>query len=424
VISAGAFVSLPQQELHHAQLLSCYLIFIASYTVFAFGKFPGFRIDRAGMAVIGAALMIAVGALPPSQALSFIDFSTIVLLFSMMVIVSNLRLAGFFDWTTSAVVRGLRPRHFLPLVIFTSGILSAFFVNDIICLVMAPFVLAVTQRLRMKPVPHLLALATASNIGSSATITGNPQNMIVGSYSHIPYVDFMAHLGPVALAGLFADWAVLHWMYFRKRDREVEIVAAAEAPLRAPRPYPGLRKSLLVMALVLVGFLAGYPPALVAALGAALMLITRVVDPREVYKGIDWGLLVFFTGLFLIVGGAQKAGIVASILELLQHFNLQNTLAFSAAVALLSNIVSNVPAVMLLKSLVPGLANPHLGWLALAMASTLAGNLTITGSVANLIVAESAREAAPITFREYFRVGLPITLVTLALGIGWLTLVG
>jgi Na+/H+ antiporter NhaD/arsenite permease-like protein len=365
-----------------------------------------------------------VGVLPAAQALSFIDFSTIVLLFSMMVIVSNLRLAGFFDWTTSAVVRGLRPRHFLPLVIFTSGILSAFFVNDIICLVMAPFVLAVAQRLRMQPVPHLLALATASNIGSSATITGNPQNMIVGSYSHIPYIDFMAHLGPVALAGLFADWAVLHWMYFRKRDRETEVVAAAEAQLRGPRPYPGLRKSLLVMALVLAGFLAGYPPALVAALGAALMLITRVVDPREVYKGIDWGLLVFFTGLFLIVGGAQKAGIVASILELLQHFNLQNTLAFSAAVALLSNVVSNVPAVMLLKSLVPELANPHLGWLALALASTLAGNLTITGSVANLIVAESARETAPISFREYFRVGLPITLVTLALGIGWLMIVG
>jgi Na+/H+ antiporter NhaD/arsenite permease-like protein len=185
-----------------------------------------------------------------------------------------------------------------------------------------------------------------------------------------------------------------------------------------------LRKSLLVVLLVLAGFLAGFPPALVAALGAALMLITRTVEPREVYRGIDWGLLVFFTGLFLIVGGAQKAGIVDSLLVLLQHFNLQNTAAFSIAVALLSNVVSNVPAVMLLKSLVPDLANPHLGWLALAMASTLAGNLTVTGSVANLIVAESARDTAPITFREYFRVGLPITIITMALGIGWLKLVG
>jgi Na+/H+ antiporter NhaD/arsenite permease-like protein len=416
-------VLLPVQGLRDAQLISTYLIFIVSYTVFAFGKFPGMKIDRAGMAVIGAALMVAVGVLQPSQALSFIDFSTIVLLFSMMVIVSNLRLAGFFDWTTDAVVRRLRPRHFLPTVIFISGILSAFFVNDIICLVMAPFVVSVTARMGMKPLPHLLALATASNIGSAATITGNPQNMIVGSYSHIRYLDFLAHLGPVALAGLFADWAVLHWIYFRKSDGAAHI-EAADAGLRSSQRYPGLRKSLLVMALVLAGFLAGFPPALVAALGAALMLITRTVNPREVYKGIDWGLLVFFTGLFLIVGGAQKAGIVDSLLVLLRHFNLQNTAAFSVAVALLSNVVSNVPAVMLLKSLVPGLANPHLGWLALAMASTFAGNLTVTGSVANLIVAESAREVAPITFREYFRVGLPITVITLAIGIGWLKLVG
>jgi Na+/H+ antiporter NhaD/arsenite permease-like protein len=376
------------------------------------------------MAVIGAAMMMAVGVLQPSQALSFIDFSTIVLLFSMMVMVSYLRLAGFFDWTTSAVVRKLRPRHFLPTVIFISGILSAFFVNDIICLVMAPFVIAVTQRLRMKPIPHLLALATASNIGSAATITGNPQNMIVGSYSHIRYLDFVAHLGPVALAGLFADWAILHWIYFRKSDGAAAIEAATSPELVSSQTYPGLRKSLVVMGLVLAGFLAGFPPALVAALGAAVMLITRTVNPREVYKGIDWGLLVFFTGLFLIVGGAQKAGIVDSLLELLQQFNLQNTAAFSIAVAVLSNLVSNVPAVMLLKSLVPGLANPHVGWLALAMASTFAGNLTVTGSVANLIVVESAREAAPITFREYFRVGLPITIITMAIGIGWLNLVG
>jgi Na+/H+ antiporter NhaD/arsenite permease-like protein len=422
-MSGLSLVLSPVREIHGVQLISTYLIFIASYTVFSFGKFPGMKIDRAGMAVIGAALMVAIGVLQPSQALSFIDFSTIVLLFSMMVIVSNLRLAGFFDWTTDALVRRLHPRHFLPTVIFISGILSAFFVNDIICLVMAPFVIAVTQRLKMKPLPHLLALATASNIGSSATITGNPQNMIVGSYSHIGYLDFLAHLGPLAVGGLFADWAVLHWIYFRKGDGAAPI-ASAEAELRSAPRYPGLRKSLLVVVLVLAGFLAGFPPALVAALGAALMLITRTVEPREVYRGIDWGLLVFFTGLFLIVGGAQKAGIVDSLLVLLQHFNLQNMAAFSVAVALLSNVVSNVPAVMLLKSLVPDLANPHLGWLALAMASTLAGNLTVTGSVANLIVAESARDTAPITFREYFRVGLPITIITMALGVGWLKLVG
>jgi Na+/H+ antiporter NhaD/arsenite permease-like protein len=183
-----------------------------------------------------------------------------------------------------------------------------------------------------------------------------------------------------------------------------------------------LTKPLVVAAAVVIGFFAGLPPAMMAALGAAILLITRTVDPHKVYEEVDWGLLVFFVGLFIIVGGAENAGIVTRLLEIASHWNLQNVGVFTLVVAILSNIVSNVPAVMLLKSLVPGFANPQTAWLVLAMASTLAGNLTITGSVANIIVVETAKNEAPIGFWECFRVGLPITFLTLAVGVGWLAL--
>ena len=169
------------------QVVAAYAIFFGSYIVFAFGKFPGMKIDRPGAAVIGAVLMVVSRVLSPWEALRSIDFSTLVLLFSMMLIVAYLHLAGFFDWITELVVTRLKPHHLLPTVIFTSGILSAFFVNDIICLVMVPFVLTVTKRMGVRPLPHLLAVATASNIGSVSTITGNPQNMLIGSFSLAPW---------------------------------------------------------------------------------------------------------------------------------------------------------------------------------------------------------------------------------------------
>ncbi|MBZ5697277.1 MAG: anion transporter [Acidobacteriia bacterium] len=397
--------------------LAAYTIFLASYLVFALGKFPGMKIDRPGAAIIGAVLMVVFRAVRPVDALHFIDFGTIVLLFSMMLLVAYLHLAGFFDWVTEIVVARIRPRHLLPTVIFLSGVLSAFFVNDIICLVMVPFALKAARRLGLKPVPHLLAVATASNIGSVATMTGNPQNMLIGSFSAIRYSEFLSYLGPVALAGLLLDWLVL-WLLCTRRETPAAQIAVLDEPV--PMEHRRLIKPGVVILFVLAGFLAGLPPALVAAVGAASMLITRTREPRRVYDEVDWGLLVFFVGLFLIVGGAENVGLTERLLEISERLSLQNWAVFTVATAALSNLVSNVPAVMLLKSLVPGFANPHQGWLVLAMASTLAGNLTITGSVANIIVVERARPEAEITFGQYLRVGVPITVLTLAFGWFWL----
>ncbi|MGA1998904.1 MAG: anion transporter [Terriglobales bacterium] len=407
--------------MHHAfseaHIVAGYLIFLASYLVFAIGKFPGWKIDRPGMAIIGAVLMFAFRILGPGDSLRYINFATIVLLFSMMLIVGNLHLSGFFDRVALFAVARMGRHHLLPAIIFTSGILSAFFVNDIICLVMVPFVLTITRRMNVPPARYLLAVATASNIGSVATITGNPQNILIGSFSGIPYRSFLAHLGPVAIVGLLLDWLVLHFVGDGQTldDNNGVVVEVTQGAARS------LGKPVLVTAAVLAGFMAGAPPALVAAVGAAILLITRSLEPRLVYDEVDWGLLVFFIGLFLIVGGAEQVGLTSMLLEVAQRWNLHNAGILTIVTAALSNLVSNVPAVMLLKSLPPGFQNPQHAWLVLAMASTLAGNLTITGSIANIIVVERSRPAVHIGFWDYFRVGLPVTAATLLFGWLWLS---
>ena len=413
--------SLSPAALSDARILAAYIIFLASYVVFALGKFPGLKIDRTGAAIIGAVGMVAFRIVQPGEAVRYINFQTIVLLFSMMLLVGNLHLVGFFEWNAEAVLRRLKPHQLLPAVIFTCGCLSAFFVNDIVCLVMVPFVLSITRKMQLQPLPYLLAVATASNIGSVATITGNPQNMLIGSFSGIHYRDFLLHLGPVALVGMFVDWAVLHWVHMRN------VTMAAED--RAGIPLPALdlsklTKPVIVASAVVIGFFFGVDPAMMAALGAAVLLITRTLEPQRLYKEVDWGLLVFFVGLFLIVGGAENAGITTRLLDIAQHWNLQRTWIFTITVAGLCNIVNNVPAVMLLKTMVPGFADPHKAWLLLAMASTLAGNLTITGSVANIIVVESAKPEVEIGFSDYVRAGVPITVLTLLVGWAWLTWAG
>ncbi len=406
------------------QIVAAWIIFLASYFVFAFGRFPGTKIDRPAMAVVGAVLMFVFRILSPSTAISSVDFGTLVLLFAMMLILASLHLAGFFEWVGNRVILHLTPRQLLPGVIFTSGVLSAFLVNDVVCLFMAPLVLGVCKRMGLRPLPYLLALATASNIGGVATITGNPQNMLIGSMSGLTYVHFVAHLGPVALIGLFLDWAILHWTYVAGKTLDAKPMPTVPQSngLDAP-PSRRLIWPVLVTFAVLAGFVMGFQPPLVAAAGGALLLVRRTRDPREVYGDVDWSLLVLFMGLFLVVGGAEQAGVTNQLLRAAERLNLNNSLVFTTVVALLSNIVSNVPAVMLLKGLIPRFQDPHTMWLMLAMSSTLAGNLTITGSVANIIVVEKARTVTHISFLDYMKTGVPVTIATLAVGLLWLSFV-
>ncbi len=406
--------------LSHWHVVAAWIIFLASYLVFAVGRLPYTLIDRTAMAVIGAVAMFVLGVLTPQSAIASIDFATIVLLFSMMLIVASLHLAGFFDLVTRLVIEHLKPQQLLPGVIFTSGILSAFLVNDVVCLFMAPLLLDICKRMRVNPVPYLLALATAANIGSVATITGNPQNMLIGSSSAIGYRDFLAHLGPIAVIGLFIDWALLYWLEVRTHKSQPLPADVTETAVHREE-HPAW--AVIVTIGVLIGFLLGHPPPLVAAIGGALLLIRRTRQPREIYGDVDWPLLVLFLGLFMILGGAKEAGITGELLSWAGKLNLHNSVIFTGIVVLLGNLVSNVPAVMLLRDMVPHFRDPHTTWLLLAMSSTLAGNLTITGSVANFIVVEKAREVTSISFWNYMRVGIPVTILTLTVGLLWINYV-
>lgn len=382
---------------------------------------PYLRIDRTGVAIIGAVLMVVTGAIGFDEATRAVDFHTLVLLFSMMIIVAYLRLAG--GLAAAARVTAARVSHpgiLLAILVFASGICSALFVNDTICLVFTPLVLDVTEERRLRPLPFLLALATSSNIGSVATITGNPQNILIGSVSGLSFTHFTSALGPVALAGLALD-ALLLWALFR-RD-----LAPGRLPMATARARPTHRgllwKTLAVIALVLVGFVAGYDTALVAAAGAAVLLVTRRVRPRKVYGTIDWDLLMLFVGLFVIVAAGERAGFDRRLFAWLSPLGVTTLAGLSATAVVIGNAISNVPAVMLFTKIVPKLPDPVTSWLALAMSSTLAGNLTILGSIANLIVVEGARRrGVRIGFLEYAAVGVPLTIVTLAFGIWWLSL--
>jgi Na+/H+ antiporter NhaD/arsenite permease-like protein len=397
------------------------LIFAATYVVMAVGRLPGYRMDRAGAALLGASLMVAFGVLTPDEAYAAVDMETIALLLGMMIVVANLRLSGFFRLVIRfAIARAGHPLMLLAAIVILSGVLSAFLVNDAICLVMTPLVLDLVTRLKRDPVPYLLAVAMASNAGSVATITGNPQNMIIGSLSHIPYATFAFALSPIAVVSLviaFCLIAVSHREeFFRSGRFTVEADAGAVVYHR-----PLVIKTVAVLAAMVVLFFAGQPVAKVAIVGGALLLFTRRVNPKKVYVDIDWPLLVMFAGLFIVVAGLDKAVLDADTIARLGRIDLGNVPVLAAITAVLSNLVSNVPAVLVLRPFVERLADPQHAWQVVAMASTLAGNFTIVGSVANLIVVERARaRGVEIGFWHYFRVGAPLTILSIVLGTAWM----
>jgi Na+/H+ antiporter NhaD/arsenite permease-like protein len=391
-----------------------------TYLGLALGRLPLFRVDRTGVAIIGGAIVVVTGLLPWDRAVAAVDAHTLVLLFGMMIVAAYLRLSGFFRLVTYAAVRRAHtPVGLLALIIVAAGVLSALFVNDVVCLVMAPIVLDLVRRLQLPPAPYLIALATAANVGSVATLTGNPQNMLVGSFSGISYRAFLLREAPVAVIGLALVFAVI-WLAYRRRLPPALPTASLDE--RGAVHHALMIKTVAAVSVMLVAFLAGVPIALVAIAGAAYCLLTRRVNPDKVYREIDWGLLVLFTGLFVVIGGVEASGLAGEILGGVAAAGLYRPAVLTVVTAVLSNLVSNVPAVLLFKTVIPTFGEPTRAWLLLAMASTLAGNLTILGSVANLIVVEQARGAGvQIGFLEYSRVGVPVTVLTLL--VGWLLLI-
>jgi Na+/H+ antiporter NhaD/arsenite permease-like protein len=396
---------------------------VASLTLLgvALGRLPALKMNRATIALVGATLLVAGGVLSLDQAYRAVDWNTLLLLFGMMVLNVNLRAGGFFQRVTAGVIRFAKtPRRLLALIIGASGVLSAVFLNDTIVLVFTPLVLDVTLALRRNPLPYLVGLVTAANIGSVATITGNPQNMLVGLSSGISFVDFTEALAPIAVVGLAIAWGVLVLVY-RREFTGSPLGTVVEVPISGD--HRTLIKALVATGVMGVTLVAGLPVPLAAALAAALLLVTRRTAPEGVFQEIDWGLLVFFIGLFVVTGALEASGLSGQLLQLLHPYANGGPLPLSAVSFVLSNVVSNVPAVMLLRPVVPTLNDPASAWLTIAMATTLAGNLTLIGSVANLIVAEIARRrGVELSFGEYLKAGTAIAILSLGVGVLWLSL--
>lgn len=385
----------------------------------AAGRFPHLRMNRATIALVGATALVTVGAISLEEAYESLDLDTLLLLLAMMVINANLRIAGFFGVVADHFLpRARSPRQLLLLLMASSGILSALFLNDTIVLMFTPLVLEIVLALRRNPIPYLMGLATAANTGSVGAITGNPQNILIGTSSNIPFVVFSAYLMPVAVIGLGLAWGIIILVY----RTEFSIPFETAAPTPKTRIYrPLLIKSTVSVLLLVVLLLAGVPVPFAALISASILLITRRLKPERVFREIDWSLLVFFAGLFVVTGAIVTSGWSSSLFSVLLPLAEGGIVPLTGVTVVLSNLISNVPAVLLFRPFVPRLPDPHQVWLVLAMATTLAGNLTLLGSVANLIVAETAhRYRINLTFTEYLKAGIPVTLITLAAGVVWL----
>jgi Na+/H+ antiporter NhaD/arsenite permease-like protein len=396
------------------------LIFAITYVLISGRQLKILPLNRPAAALLGAVLMVCTGVMTPERAYRAVNYDTLVLLLGMMLISAYLYLAHFFEWAADVVLNFSRtPQRLLLYLTLTSGILSALLVNDTICLVLTPLVVAVIRRGRLPLLPFLIALATSANIGSVATLVGNPQNMIIGHFSHISFAEFARSLAPAAIVGLAINFGIVS-LGFHNVLRGVVIS-------REPHAIPKLDRGLfaivcVVFVSIFACFFAGLNLAWTALAGAALVMVVARRDTREVLKLVDWHLLVFFAALFVVVEGLSDTGLPDAIYRHLQpmfgsHVTAQacNLTWFSVAG---SNIFSNVPFVLVGGKWIPHFADPALMWKVLALATTFAGNLTIIGSVANMIVVESAREHLQIGFWDYARFGIPITIVTTAAGIG------
>ena len=402
------------------------VIFAITYVLISGRRLKILPLNRPAAALLGTVLMVVAGVMTPEQAYRAVDYNTLVLLLGMMLISAYLSLAGFFDWAADWILQVAKtPQRLLLYLILASGVLSALLVNDTVCLMLTPLVVAMIVRGRLPLPPYLLALAMSANLGSVATLVGNPQNMIIGHLSKLTFVHFSASLLPVAVAGLAIEYAVLRFG-FRQMLRAARIERSDAAPRPLNRPLMAI--TLAVLALVFAGFVAGFDLAWTALTGGALVMVLARRDTHEVLKLVDWHLLVFFAALFVVVEGLNGTGLPDQIYAHLRGaFGATETsqawnLAWFSAAG--SNIFSNVPFVLVAGKWIPNFANPALMWKVLALATTLAGNLTILGSVANIIVVESARGHCEVGFVDYARFGIPITLLTTAAGMGILLLLG
>jgi Na+/H+ antiporter NhaD/arsenite permease-like protein len=404
---------------HWQRELVATIIFVITYVLISGRQLKILPLNRPAAALLGAVLMVSTGVVTPERAYRAVNYDTIVLLLGMMLIATYLYLAHFFEWAAAAVLQFAHtPVRLLLYVTLTSGILSALLVNDTICLMLTPLLIAVIRRGKLPMLPYLIALATSANIGSVATLVGNPQNMMIGHFSHISFAQFSRVLAPAGALGLAINFVILR-IGFRKTLSEAVIGRETRSSTRLDRKLFILVS--VVFILIFAGFLAGSNLAWTALGGAALVMALARRDTHEVLKLVDWHLLLFFAALFVVVDGLNDTGLPDAIYRRLQPLfgSTATTQAWNLAwfSAVGSNVFSNVPFVLVAGKWIAHFNDPELMWKVLALSTTFAGNLTIVGSVANMIVIESARQHLEVSFWDYARLGVPITILTTAAGV-------
>ncbi len=401
------------------------IIFIITYTGIIFTRLPGVNIDRPSASFFGGVAMLVFGVLTLDEAIAAIDFNTITLLIGMMIIISVLQLDGFFSFIAFQTIRlAGNEKKLLFIIIFTTGISSAFLVNDAVVLLYTPIVISICKNSDINPVPYLIAEILSSNAGSAMTITGNPQNMLIGINSEISYGMFLLHLLPVSLISMLVIYFVIKFIY---RENFTGVKPVRCETTEYSYDYRSMKFSVPIFIVVIILFFAGrllhLSIPVIALTGAALILLMGKIKPSEVIKKVDWVLILFFSTLFIVVRGFETTGIIQNAIS---RWPISNDLAGLSAIhgisLVLSQIISNVPYTIFMIPVLKHTGNDMI-WLSLASASTLAGNASILGAMANLIVIESAEKlGVHISFFEFLKPGIVVTLITLLLSLGILYL--
>jgi Na+/H+ antiporter NhaD/arsenite permease-like protein len=388
------------------------LLFAATYLFLALGRLPGLVIDRTGFALLGALAFLATGAITLDEAKLAVDAPTLALLFAMMLLSAQYQLSGLYGAISRRLARVARPRLLLAGTIAVCALLAAVLTNDVVCFALTPLLAAALARTRHDPVPFLLAIAVSTNLGSALTPIGNPQNILIAQHLRLPFLPFVAFCALPVLLALGVAWVLL-----ARRLRELPEGAPGAAPAVEEIPLDRWQagKAIALTAGAIALFLTPVPAYLTAALVAGVVLTSRRMHTRTMLGLVDWQMLALFVALFVVTRGLELSGWTAAAAQALRSAGmpLDEGPVLVPAVALLGTLVGNVPAVMLLLRFLP--ADAEVGY-ALALASTFAGNAVLVGSIANLIVVEqAARAGVSIGFRDHLRVGLPITLVSLAI---------
>ncbi|WP_437708228.1 SLC13 family permease [Sorangium sp. So ce448] len=415
---------------------SVLLVFAFTYMLIAARRLSILPIGRPAGALAGACAMVFLSAiqpgagLDPHEAFAAIEPNTIGLLLGMMLLSASLDAAGVFERAAAWVAqRDLSPVRLLYLVTVGSGLASAVLLNDSVCVMLAPLVDRTARRAGLERAPYLLALAMGANAGSALTLAGNPQNMLVGHLSGISYRTYLLEAGPAALIGLAVTAVTLHLLL--RRRISVRTPVPVPAPEPAPAPAGDARPSALAplacIVVVSVMFVLGANLAWTAVGGATAVILLHRRDANALFERVSWTVLVFFGALFIVVAGLQKTGMPEQALRAASPFlpagPTMGLLGLSIAMIVGCQIVSNVPFILLADSYIRSQPDPHLAWITTALVSTLAGNLTLLGSVANIIVVETVGAEREIGFRAYARVGVPVTLASTAAALAWLLLV-